>query len=242
MIAILKRELSTYFGTLAGMVVSILFLLIIGLFLWVYPESSLLENGYASLQNFFDLAPWAFLFLIPASTMRLFSEEKRNGTLELILTKPVRDWDLIGGKYLSILLLLVFTLIPTLYYYFTLVRLGLPVGNIDHGAVWGSYLGLVLLGASFSAMGVFSSSLSSNQIISFLLAGVICFFMFSGFDSISKLPILSSVDTLVTDLGIRAHYDSISRGVLDTRDLLYFLSLIGLFLYLTKLNLESRKW
>lgn len=242
MIAILKRELSTQFGTLSGMIVGLLFLIIMGLFLWVYPDSSLLDNGYASLQTFFDLAPWAFLFLIPASTMRLFSEEKRNGTLELILTKPIRDWELIFGKYFSILVLLIFALIPTLYYYLTLVRLGLPVGNIDHGAVLGSYLGLLLLGASFSSMGLLASSLSSNQIISFLLAGVLCFFMFSGFDSISKLPLLSRIDNTIVDLGIRAHYDSISRGVLDTRDLLYFVSLVGLFLYLTKLNLESRKW
>jgi ABC-2 type transport system permease protein len=242
MIAIFKRELSTHFGTLSGMIIALLFLIFMGLFLWVYPDSSLLENGYASLQTFFDIAPWAFLFLIPASTMRLFSEEKRNGTLELILTKPVRDWDLILGKYFSILILLILTLIPTLYYYLSLNRLGLPPGNIDHGAVWGSYLGLVLLGASFASIGLFSSSLTSNLIVSFLLAGVLCFFMYSGFDSISRLSFFSRIDNAVMDLGIRAHYDSISRGVLDTRDLLYFFSLSGLFLYLTKLNLESRKW
>jgi len=242
MIAILKKELSTQFGSLSAMIIAILFLVIMGLFLWVYPDSSLLENGYASLQSFFDLAPWAFLFLIPAITMRLFSEEKKNGTLEIILTKPVRDWDLILGKFGSVKVILIFTLIPTLFYYLTLIRLGLPQGNIDHGAVWGSYLGLLMLGLSFASIGIFSSSLSSNPIIAFLLSGALSFFFYSGFESISKLPFLSFMDSTLIDFGIRSHYEGISRGVLDTRDLMYFLSLIGLFLYFTKLNLESRKW
>jgi len=242
MLAIFKREIFTNLGTLTGLVVSILFLTITGLFLWVFPESSLLEGGYASLQGFFDLAPWTFLFLIPATTMRLFSEEKRNGTLEILLTKPLRDWDLILGKYFSVLVLLLIALIPTLFYYYTLVELGFPRGNIDHGAVWGSYLGLFLLGCSFSSIGLFCSSLSSSQIIGFLSGAALCFLCFTGFDSISKIPLFSYWDSSLINLGIQAHYESISRGVLDTRDLLYFISISTLFLYFTKLILESRKW
>lgn len=242
MIAIFKREINTSYGTLSGMIGSLLFLLIVGLFLWVYPESSLLESGYITLQPFFDLAPWTFLFLIPATTMRLFAEEKRNGTLEIILTKPLGDWELIFGKYFSVILLLFFALIPTLFYYLTLINLGLPKGNIDHGAVLGSYLGLLLLGSSFSAIGLFCSSISSSQIIAFLVGGALCFFMYQGFDSIRRLPIWVGLDTQVMNLGIKAHYNSISRGVLDTRDLVYFLSVDSLFLFFTKLTLESRKW
>ncbi len=242
MLAIFKREFAIQFGSLTAIITAILFLVIMGLLLWVYPDSSLLDSGYASLQPFFDLAPWTFLFLIPATTMRLFSEENRNGTLELILTKPLRDWDLVLGKYLSVILIVLLALIPTLYYYFSLWELGIPKGNIDQGAVIGSYIGLLLLSASFAAIGLFCSSLSSNQIIAFLVAVIFCFFIYSGFDSISKLPLFTSWDAFLINLGIRIHYESISRGVLDTRDLLYFISLSLLFLYLTKLNLERRKW
>jgi ABC-2 type transport system permease protein len=242
MYAILKRELRTNLGSLTGMVVSLLFLTITGLFLWIFPDSNILDSGYASLQPFFDLAPWTFLFLIPATTMRLFSEEKKNGTLEIILTKPIRDWELILGKYFSVMVLFSFALLPTVFYYLTIVRLGLPIGNIDHGAVLGSYLGLIFLGSCFSSIGLFCSSITSNQIIAFLVGGAGCFFFFTGFDSFSKLPFLSSLDQTIQTMGIRYHYDSISRGVLDTRDLLYFLSVSALFLYFTKLNMESRKW
>jgi len=175
--------------------------------------------------------------------MRSFSEEYNSGTIEILGTKPITDNQIIGGKFLAALLLVVFAIIPTLLYFFSVYQLGAPVGNIDTGATWGSYIGLLFLGAAFVAIGIFASSITTNQIIAFLLAIFLCFFVYIGFDYISRLNIFyASLDALVEQLGIDAHYQSIGRGVVDTRDLIYFISLIGLFLFFTKIMLERRKW
>lgn len=242
MFAILKKEVAGFLSSLIAYIVITVFLLVMGLFVWIFPDTSVLEYGFASLDTLFNIAPWVFMFLIPAITMRSFSEEKKNGTIELLATRPVTDLQIILGKYVAGLLLVLFALLPTLIYYISIYNLGVVKGNIDSGAVIGSYLGLLLLGASFVSIGIFASALSDNQIIAFTIAIFLCFICFSGFDSISSLALFGKIDQLIKQLGINAHYQSISRGVLDTRDAVYFLGFIGLFIWLTKTVLESRKW
>ena len=218
------------------------FLIVTGLFLWVFPESSILDYGYAGMDSFFNIAPYIFMFLIPAITMRSLAEERKDGTFELLATRPITDWDIIGGKFLASLAIVVLTLVPTFVYYLTIYQLGIPKGNIDTGAVIGSYLGLVLMGSAFVSIGLFASSLSKNQIIAFTVSVVLSFFAFSGFDSISQILSFQNVNSYLTALGINQHYQSISRGVLDTRDLIYFISFSALFLLFTKTILGGRKW
>ena len=219
-----------------------IFLLVMGLFLWVFPESSILEYGYASLDSLFNTAPYIFMFMIPALTMRSFSEEQREGTFELLATRPLTDWQIVLGKYLASLVIVLFALMPTLVYYYTVYDLGATRGNVDTGAVIGSYIGLFLLGGAFVAIGIFASSITKNQIIAFAIGVFLCFFAFSGFDSLSQLLAFGSIDTLIASFGINEHYQSISRGVLDTRDLIYYLSFVAVFLVLTKTVLGGRKW
>lgn len=238
-----KKEISSFLTSLLGYVVVSVFLLINGLFLWVFPlDFNIMDYGYAGLDSLFILAPLVFLFLIPAITMRSFSDEKRGGTIELLLTKPLTDLQIILAKYLAGVLLCGIALIPTLVYFYSVSRLGLPPGNIDSGGTWGSYLGLFLLGASFVAIGVFSSSLTDNQVVAFIIAVFLSGFLYLGFDFIYSLSLFGKIDLLIRSLGINAHYTSISRGVIDTRDLLYYLGLICFFLLLTRVSLQSRKW
>jgi ABC-2 type transport system permease protein len=218
------------------------FMLVTGLFLWVFPDSSILDYGYAGLDSFFNIAPYLFIFLIPAITMRSLAEEKKDGTFELLATRPLSDWDILFGKFLACLVIVMLTLLPTLIYYISVYQLGITKGNIDTGAVIGSYIGLVLLGSAFTSIGLFTSSLGNNQIIAFTVALFLCFFSFSGFDSISSIISLQGMASFLTGIGINQHYQSVSRGVLDTRDLIYFLSFTALFLLLSKTILGARKW
>jgi len=218
-----------------------IFLLVAGLLLWFFPDTSVLEYGYAELSGFFSLVPYLFMFLIPAVSMRLFAEERKEGTYELLVTKPITVWQIIMAKYMATLVLVLFALIPTLVYCYSIYKLGYPEGNMDSGAAIGSYLGLFLLGAAFTSIGIFASSLTKNQIIAFAIAVFLCFFTFSGFDSISKVIALQKFETSVVGLGINEHYQSISRGVLDTRDLAYFISFVILFLLLNKLILDRSR-
>jgi ABC-2 type transport system permease protein len=241
-LAIFYKEVSGFFSSLVAYITIAVFLLVTGLFLWVFPDSSILEYGYAGLDSFFNIVPYIFMFLIPAITMRSLAEERKDGTFELLATRPVTDWQIVFGKFLASLVIVVLALAPTLIYYITVYQLGIPVGNIDTGAVIGSYLGLILLGSAFTSIGLFASSLSKNQIIAFTIAVFLCFFSFSGFDSISQVLSFQSIDSFLTALGINQHYQSISRGVLDSRDLMYFLSFSGLFLLFTKTVVGGRKW
>lgn len=239
---IFSKDFTDFFNSLVAYITIGVFLIVTGLFLWVFPESSILEYGYASLESLFSIAPYIFMFLIPAITMRLLAEEKKEGTFELLVTRPLTDWQIVLGKYFAALLIIALALLPTLIYYISIYQLGIVKGNIDSGAVIGSYIGLFLLGACFTAIGIFASSFSRNQIIAFIIAIFLCFFAFSGLDSISQLLSLQNYNTLITGLGINEHYQSVSRGVLDTRDLIYFLSFIALFLLITKTILGGRKW
>ncbi len=243
MLSILKKEVNTFFSSLIGYIVIGVFLVTMGLFLWVFPDTNLLDRGYASMDFFFGFAPNIFLFLIPAITMRTFAEEQQTGTIEFLATRPVTDLDIIIGKYLASLILVSFAILPTFLYYFTIYRLGSPVGNVDSGAVWGSYFGLFFLGAVFVAIGIFASSITNNQIVAFIIGVFLCFFLYLGFDFLSSLPtFIGRVDYIVEMFGIDFHYRSISRGILDTRDFVYFLSIIVIFIGLTKLMLERRTW
>jgi ABC-2 type transport system permease protein len=201
-----------------------------------------LDMGFASLDTLFYAAPWVFMFLIPAVTMRSFSEEKRTGTIELLFTRPLTDMQIVLAKYSAGLLLVIISIVPTLIYYITVSVLGDPPGNIDTGGMWGSYIGLVFLASGYVSMGIFASSISSNQIISFLLAVFFCFFMYSGFQQLGSFELFGSLDETIINLGMQEHYDSLSRGLIDSRDLLYFIVLSVIFLLLTKTVLQSRKW
>jgi len=237
--SILKKEITSYLSSLVAYVTIGVFLLVLGLFLWVFPESSILEYGYAGLDSLFSTAPYLFMFLIPAITMRSLAEERKEGTFELLLTRPLTDGQIVLGKFLACVLLVLFALLPTLVYYYTVYHLGNPQGNIDSGAVIGSYIGLFLLGSSFAAIGLFASSISKNQIIAFTIAVFLCFFFYSGFDSLSTLLSLQSLG--LESLGITNHYDSVSRGVLDTRDLAYFVCLSALFIGFTLMVIKTQR-
>jgi len=238
-LSILKKEIISYLSSLVAYVTIGVFLLVLGLFLWVFPDSSILEYGYAGLESLFSTAPYLFMFLIPAITMRSLAEEHKEGTFELLFTRPLTDWQIILGKYLASVLLVLFALLPTLVYYYSVSTLGTPQGNIDTGAVIGSYIGLFLLGAVFTAIGLFASSVTKNQIIAFTIAVFLCFFFYSGFDSLSQL--LSLQDLGLQNLGITEHYQSVSRGVLDTRDLAYFIVVAGIFIWLTLFVIISQR-
>ena len=243
MYALFKKEISNFLSSLIGIMVIVVFLLITGLFLWVFQSDfNILSYGYANLDGLFILAPWVFLFLVPAVTMRSFAEENRTGTIEMLLTKPLSDWQIILAKFLASVVLVLLALIPTAVYYFSVYRLGLPMGNLDSGGIMGSYIGLFLLSASFVSIGVFCSSVTNNQILAFILSVFLCGFIYIGFEFIYSLSLFGSIDLFIQRLGMAAHYSSISRGVVDTRDILYFLSVMALFLSMTKLVLASRKW
>lgn len=241
--ALLNKEISTFFSSVIGYLVVGVFLAVTGLFLWVIPgDLNILYGGYATLEPLFALAPWIFLFLVPAVTMRMFSEERRSGTLELLLTRPVTSLQIVMAKYLGAFVLVLISIVPTFIYFVIVYLLGAEVGNIDSGAAWGSYIGLVFLAAIYVAIGVFASALTDNQIVAFVIAVLICFVLYWGFDSLSLMPSLKGMQGWIASVGINEHYLSISRGVLDSRDLTYFLSMSALFLLLTRMVLESRKW
>ena len=243
MFTLLKKEITGFLSSLIGYIVISVFLLINGLFLWVFPmQFNILDYGYSSLEHLFILSPVVFLFLIPAITMRMFAEEKRSGTIEMLLTKPLTDLQIILAKYFAGVFLVLFALLPTLVYFLSIYYLGSPKGNIDMGGTWGSYIGLLFLGSAFVAIGLFCSSITDNQIVSFIISVFLCGFAYIGFEFIYSLDLFGKFDLFVQTLGINAHYRSMSRGVIDTRDVLYFLSLISLFILLTKVSLESRKW
>ena len=243
MLKLYQKELVGFFSSLTGYIVIIIFLLSTSLFIWVFPGSTNIpEMGYAHLAPLFSIAPWVFLFLAPAVTMRFFSEEKKTGTLSLLLTKPISDFQIVFAKFLAGLTIIALALIPTLIYYYSIYRLASPVGNIDHGATIGSYIGLFMLASIYVAIGVFASSLTQNQIVAFLISFSLSFFIFVGFDALGALAGNSEMGFYLRQMGIHEHYRSISRGVIDLRDIIYFISIVSLFLLLTKTKLQSRKW
>ena len=237
MIPILKKEFNAFFASPIAYLVIGVFLLVNGLFLWVFKDDfNILNAGFADLNSFFLLAPWIFLFLIPAITMKSFADELHSGTIETLKTKPITNWQIVMGKFAASLLLIMVALTPTLTYVYTVIQLGNPMGNIDIGSTIGSYIGLLFLAATYTSVGLFTSTFSKNQIVAFILGVFITFFLFYGFDAIASL---FSNSYTVQLLGINEHFKSISRGVIDTRDIVYFVSVSTFFLLLTKNQLRN---
>ncbi len=235
MFAILKKELNSFFASPIGYLVIAVFLVVNGLFLWVFNgDFNILNTGFADLNSFFFIAPWFFLFLVPAITMRSFSDEFRSGTIEILKTKPITDWQIVIGKYFGALILITLALIPTLIYAYSIIQLGNPIGNIDIGSIIGSYVGLLFLASAYTAIGLFTSSISQNQIVSFIVAIFISFFIFYGFEALADLGISETL----RQFGMHAHFESIGRGIIDTRDIIYFVSVTIFFLFISKLKLE----
>ncbi|TDU40297.1 protein involved in gliding motility GldF [Gelidibacter sediminis] len=236
MFAIFKKEINAFFASPIGYLVIALFLVLNGLFLWLFKgDFNILESGFAELTPFFLLAPWILIFLVPAVTMRSFSDEKKQGTLELLVTKPLSHLQIVMGKYLAALILIIFALLPTLLYIVALDNLKMSANVLDYGSIIGSYLGLIFLVAAYTAIGLFASTLSDNQIVAFLSAVFLCFFFYFGFEGLSNLS-----SWPIESLGMEAHFNSISRGVLDTRDLIYFISISIFFIALTQLNIQKK--
>ncbi len=246
MITLLIKEIRGFLSSLIGYIAIGVFITGIGTFMWLVPSesagSNVLDNGFANIDSLFILAPWVYLFLIPAITMRSFSEEKKTGTIELLLTRPLTELQIVLAKYFAGLVLVIISLLPTLIYYYSVHQLGYPKGNLDTGGMWGSYIGLLLLGAGFVSVGIFASAISENQVVAFIMAVLLCFITYVGFDFIAASGLFGKYDAFVKALGMNEHYISMSRGVIDTRDVIYFISIIAFFNLLSNLVLKSRKW
>jgi len=242
MIQVLSKEFNSFLNSLIAYVVIGVFLTAIGLLMWVFPGTSVMEYGYADMETLFSLGPYVFIFLIPAITMRSFAEEARGGTLELLMTKPLSDWDIVLGKFFACFILVLLSLLPTVIYYVSVYALGNPPGNIDTPGVTGSYIGLILLGAVFCAIGIFASSITNNQIVSFIVAAFLCYMMFAGFESLSLLDVWSESSLFIKELGLLYHYDALSRGLIDSRNLVYFGSVITAMLLITRTIVGARSW
>ncbi len=239
--ALLIREIKSFFGSPIGYLVIAVFLLLNGLFLWVFEgDFNILNSGFADLSPFFTLAPWILIFLIPAVTMRSFSDEKKQGTIELLFTKPLSTWEIVNGKFFGAFILIILAIVPTIVYVFVISDLGSPQGNIDMGSTLGSYFGLLFLIAGYTAIGIFSSTLSDNQIVAFITAVLLCFVFYFGFEGIASYA--GNSGNFISSLGMDYHFKSMSRGVLDTRDIIYFASIAILFLSFTVFKLKSLKW
>ena len=240
MISIFRKELRSFFSNATGYIVIGIFLLLTGIFLWVIPgQYNIIDAGYANVDGLFYLAPWLFLFLCPAVTMRLFAEEKQTGTWELLVTKPLSRLQLVLGKYFAGWVLVALALLPTLIYYFSVSYLAEPIGNVDSGAFWGSFIGLFFLAGVYVAIGTFSSSLSNNQIISFVVALVLSFFFYYGFDLLASFFTSGQAIQYLESIGINSHYKSMSRGVIDSRDVIYFVGVSVVFILATVRKIKN---
>ena len=235
-----KKEWQQFFSSLTGYIALVVFLLLNGLFLFVFPDTSILYFGYASLGSFFNLAPWILLFLVPTITMRSLADEYKTGTFELLKTMPLTPAQIVWGKFYGSLLVVITALLPTIIYAVSVQQLSIT-GGIDIGATIGSYIGLVFLGAVFTAIGICASSVTNNTVVAFISGAFVCFLLYNGFDAISKLPVFNAgLDYYIEMMGINFHYRSISRGVIDSRDIIYFIGIIVLFLFITQKNLTKR--
>ncbi len=239
MLAIFRKEINQFFSSPIAYIIMGVFLSAMGLMLWVFPDTSLLENGYADMATFFNLTPYLLLFLVPAITMRSIADEVRSGTLEWLLSKPVSRWGIVGGKFLASWLLVIITLLPTLLYYVTLYQLGAPIGNIDSAGVFGAYIGLFLLAGVFVAIGLWASSFNDNQVVAFVLGVFGCFLLYVGLSALAGLSALSGIGYYLSLLALDEQYRALGRGVIDSRNVVYLVSLTVLFLILTTNRLKA---
>lgn len=239
---IFKKEIRSFLGSFIAYIVIGVFLILTGLFLWIIKGNNVFDLGIASLQVMFEIAPYILIFLVSAITMKSISDEKRLGTLEILTTKPIIDTAIITGKFLAAVTLIAIALVPTLFYFYAVYQLATPVGNVDIGATIGSYFGLILLAACYASIGMFSSSLTDNQIVALIISMVLNFFFFGVLSMLGEVSWLNFIGKSLEWFGLEFHYDSISRGLVDTRDVIYFVGFILVFLGLTKIVFESRKW
>lgn len=241
MITLYKKEISIFFSTIIGYLIIGLFLLISSLILWHdISEINILDNAYASMDSFFSIAPLIFLLFIPSVSMRVFSEEFNTGTIETLITKPISSFEIVTAKFFAVLSLVIIAILPTITYVISIYFLGETTGNLDLAAVVGSYIGLILLSSIFSSISVYASSLSSNQIVAFILAIIMSSFFFFGFDILSQLPYLQIVDLILQKIGISYHYNMMSKGLLKVSDLVYFMSVSLLFIKLTEVVIKNK--
>lgn len=242
MINLIYKEISSFFSSLAGYLVVSIFLVCTGLFLWLIPgQNNIIDSGYADISSFFMMAPQLYLFLVPAICMKLFSEERKNGTLELLLTRPVSSLTIVLSKYFAAFILVIISLIPTLIYVYSVYNLASPVGSIDMGLIWGSYIALIFLAAIYVAVSIFAGSFTNNQLISFIYGITLCFVIYAGFDYASSLPLLSKWENEISFMGISSHYSPMARGIIDTRDIVWFILISSLFIYFTNMKIAKRK-
>lgn len=242
MLSIFRKEVNQFLNSLLGYMVLIVFLTATGLLFWVFPQGNVLDYGFAEMGTFFSLTPFVFIFLIPAITMRSIAEEKKSGTLEWLLTRPLSEWQIIAGKFLASWVLSLMALVPTLFYFFSLYLLGSPAGNIDAAGVAGSYLGLSLLSLVFSAVGIFGSCLTDNQLVAFVISVFLCYFFYSGISSIAAINIWAKASVVLGNLSLDNHYQALGKGLIDLRDVVFFLSMALILLSAGKLILGSRRW
>lgn len=249
MMRVFMKEFMGSLHSLVAYIAIVVFLVGVGLPMWVFPETSVLDYGYADLSALFNTAPYLLMFLAPAITMRSFAEEKRNGTLELLFTRPLTDAQIILGKFLASWMVAIVALVPTLIWYFSISYLGNPQGNLDTPGIIGSYIGLMLLAGLFTSLGILTSALSNSQVLAFLIGAVVCFLLFYGLDAVADLStevlgvaFQGNDGVLLKQLGVLYHYDALGKGLLDSRDLVYFISLTALNLFVTSIVTGSRKW
>lgn len=243
MVSVIKKEINSFFSSLTGYLVIAVYIIINGMFMWVLPgEWNIFDSGYASLDTFFIISPWVFLFLVPAVSMRMFAEERRSGTLELLITRPLTVRDIVYGKYISAVILVLLSLLPSLLYVLTICILGETPCNLDRGGTAGAYIGLFLLASVYAAAGLFASAITTNQVAAFIIAVFAGFILYAGFDAIAMLPGFRAIDETIISMGINEHYRSVSRGVVDLRDLLYFAVVALIFTEAARLQLVSRNW
>jgi len=242
MIALFRKEINQFFSSLTGLLTIVIFLMVNGLFMWIFSGNfNVLDFGYANMDSFFMLAPILFLIFIPAVCMRLFSEEFRSGTMENLLTKPISLWNVVFSKFLAANVLVLFAIFPTLIYFFSIYFLGETIGNLDTGGIIGSYLGLFMLSSAFIAIGIFASAISSNQVVAFLIAIICNAIVYYGFGILSEVTFFQNWDLFISNLGIAYHYNVMSKGVIDSRDILYFMSICFLFLMLSKTTIQLKR-
>lgn len=241
MFNIYLKEINSFLSSLIAYIVIAVFLVAMGLFMWVFPETNVIDYGYADMAIFFSMSPFVLMFLIPAITMKMLAEESNTGTLEILIVKPVTKLHIVVGKFFAALTLVSFAILPTLVYCFSLYQLSSPVGNIDIAGIAGSYIGLFLLSSAFCAIGILSSAFTKNQVVAFVVATFLSFILFTGLNSFAGINVWSSLSLLLSNLSLEYHYNAMSKGLLDTRDIVYFLSVIGILLYFSKLTLAIKK-
>jgi gliding motility-associated transport system permease protein len=241
MLNIFWKEISDYLSSLIAYVVIGVFLMALGLLMWVFPETNVLDYGYADMGTLFTMGPFVLMFLIPAITMKMFAEELKTGSFEILSVKPVSLYDIVLGKFLASWSISVIAILPTLVYFFSLYQLANPRGNVDVAGVIGSYIGLIILASVFTAIGLFASSMTRNQVIAFVLASFLSFLLFTGINSLANINVWSDFSLILAGLSVEQHYNAMSRGVLDSRDVVYLLSVNALLLFFTSLILKRQR-